>query len=223
MNGLKLCLILTIIKCVTGVLSQEVVMAFRTIHQGFTLAELLIALAILGLIATFTIPKILNSQQNRQYNAVAKEDIAAMISAYQRLKLDGTLSTSTTYGAFTPYLNYIAADTSGAWSLDSVPTLGTIACNASNYACLKMHNGSMVAYRVDASFGGSNTTNAIHFVIDPDGRVTDGTTNGPGKSISIFIYYNGRIADEGNIATGTTSSAAAYPANSAKVPSWFSW
>lgn len=149
---------------------------------GFTLAELLIALSILGVIATFTIPKILASQQTQQYNAVAKENIGAMISAYQQLKTNGLLSTSTTYGAFTPYLNYVAADTSGIWSMDSVPTMGTITCNASNYACLKMHNGSMIGYRVDVSFGGSNTTNAIHFVIDPDGRVTDGTTNGPGKS-----------------------------------------
>ncbi len=45
---------------------------------GFTLAELLIALAILGVIVTFTIPKILNSQTNNQKKAVFKETIAAL-------------------------------------------------------------------------------------------------------------------------------------------------
>lgn len=195
----------------------------RKTDIGFTLAELLIALAILGVIATFTIPKVIQAQRNGQYNAAAKENIGAMISAYQQLQLNGTLTTNTTYGAFTPYLNYVAADTSGSWSMDSVPTLGTIVCDANNYACLKMHNGSMLAYRVDVSFGGSNTTNAIHFAIDPDGKVTDGTTNGPGKSVSIFIYYNGRLADEGSIAAGTANSSVSYPANPAKVPSWFTW
>ncbi|MBL8031855.1 MAG: prepilin-type N-terminal cleavage/methylation domain-containing protein [Candidatus Doudnabacteria bacterium] len=41
--------------------------------KGFTLAELLIALVILGVIATFTIPKVLYANQNTKYNAIAKE------------------------------------------------------------------------------------------------------------------------------------------------------
>jgi type II secretory pathway pseudopilin PulG len=187
------------------------------------LAELLIALAILGVIATFTIPKILNAQRSEQYNAAAKEDISAMISGFQQLKTSGNLSANTTMGDFTPYMNYVSTDSSGTWSMDSVPTLTTIPCDANHYICIKMHNGSMIAYRIDVSFGGTNTTNAMHFVIDPDGHVTDSTTDGPGKAISIFIYYNGRLADEGNIAAGTQNSAASYPADPAKVPSWFHW
>lgn len=51
---------------------------------AFTLAELLIALAILGVIATFTIPKILATQQTQQYNAIAKDDIHMIVGAYQQ-------------------------------------------------------------------------------------------------------------------------------------------
>lgn len=47
-------------------------------QPGFTLAELLIALAILGVIATFTIPKILQAQQNQEKHAIYKETIAAL-------------------------------------------------------------------------------------------------------------------------------------------------
>jgi prepilin-type N-terminal cleavage/methylation domain-containing protein len=50
--------------------------SLRRYYSGFTLAELLIALAILGVIATFTIPKLLQSQQNQQKQAVLKETIS---------------------------------------------------------------------------------------------------------------------------------------------------
>lgn len=45
---------------------------------GFTLAELLIALGISGVIATFAIPKILAAQTNGKYKAVAKEAAGTM-------------------------------------------------------------------------------------------------------------------------------------------------
>lgn len=45
---------------------------------GFTLSELLIALAILGVIATFTIPKILVAQQEQKKLAVMKETISML-------------------------------------------------------------------------------------------------------------------------------------------------
>jgi prepilin-type N-terminal cleavage/methylation domain-containing protein len=45
---------------------------------GFTLAELLIALAILGAIATFVIPKVLQSQQESKKKAVFRETLSAL-------------------------------------------------------------------------------------------------------------------------------------------------
>lgn len=53
----------------------------RLTATGFTLAELLIALLILGEIATFTTPKISSSSQNAQKNAVFKEMIGALSEA----------------------------------------------------------------------------------------------------------------------------------------------
>ena len=50
--------------------------------SGFTLSELLIALAILGLIATFTIPKVLNSTDTASKQAVFKETLG-MLSEIQ--------------------------------------------------------------------------------------------------------------------------------------------
>lgn len=50
-------------------------------NKGFTLAELLIALLILGEIATFTIPKILSSSQNGRKKVVLKETISVLSEA----------------------------------------------------------------------------------------------------------------------------------------------
>jgi len=68
--------------------------------RGFTLAELLIALMILGVIATFTIPKILTSQQDSKRLAIFKEVFAAADGViYQnymqgRIQLGGTTNAS---------------------------------------------------------------------------------------------------------------------------------
>ena len=42
----------------------------RNFTAGFTLAELLVALSILGIIVTFSIPKILGSQSEKQKIAI---------------------------------------------------------------------------------------------------------------------------------------------------------
>jgi len=47
-------------------------------RRGFTLAELLISLVILGVIAAFAIPKILQSQQNQQEKAIFKETLSTL-------------------------------------------------------------------------------------------------------------------------------------------------
>jgi prepilin-type N-terminal cleavage/methylation domain-containing protein len=56
--------------------------------QGFTLAELLVSLLILGEIATFTIPKILTSQQEAQKKAIFKETIATVFEITRTAALD---------------------------------------------------------------------------------------------------------------------------------------
>ena len=68
--------------------------------SGFTLSELLIALAILGLIATFTIPKILQSTQNQSLRASLKEAIAAV----SEIAYEGSLSGGFNESYNAPYL-----------------------------------------------------------------------------------------------------------------------
>lgn len=92
---------------------------------GFTLAELLIALGILGVIATFTIPKVLSAQQETQKKAIAKEVASMITGAYQLYVKDNGYSTSISGASLVPYLNYVRIDTSNAW-FDTSPSNGIL-------------------------------------------------------------------------------------------------
>jgi len=193
---------------------------------GFTLAELLIALAILGVIATFTIPKVLSSQQNTQYNAAAKEMAAAVSAAYQSYKISNTPTNNFGIKDLTPYLNYVRISTMSSDLLDLGYTQTSADCNSFTAECLYLHNGGALIYWNQDSFGSvTSTTSGVIFGFDPDGKY-GGTTNGPGKAIAFYLYTNGSVKDVGNIPNntqyynGTVVTGGPCPAC---VPPWFSW
>ncbi len=186
--------------------------------QGFTLAELLISLAILGVIATFTIPKILSSQQNSKFNAIAKETIASISAAYQQAQLDGVVNANTKPADLTPYLNYLRYDTTS--QIDDTNGLSFMTCSPSA-PCLRMHSGALLMLDT-AYFNGTSNLNMIAFRIDPDG-VYSGTTNGPGKLLSVDLYYNGVITSSQNRKVGAVASFGGVPACPGCDPTWFSW
>lgn len=189
--------------------------------SGFTLAELLIALAILGVIATFTIPKILSAQRNEQFNTATLETVSTISGVYQTYKLSNQITSSFGIQNLTNYLNFIAVDTVS--TIDLYQTGTTQACNISGGVCLRLHNGSYLQYWPGNNFAGTDATNAVPFMIDPDGKVTDGTTNGPGKATSFWLYADGRVVDGGNTLVGTTYSGGSGSANTSRVPPWFHW
>lgn len=188
--------------------------------SGFTLAELLIALAILGEIATFTIPKIISSQQNGSYNAKSKEVAAMFSSAYQLYRLDNTVAATTGVKDLTPYMNYVALDSIS--SIDDVPGYGSKSCN-SPYLCLKLHNGGMIQYNTAENFSTLGTSNVINIMFDPDG-VYSGSTTGPSKGIRFFIFVNGRLTSWSGTDSNTRSSESTWNGPfPSRDPSWFSW
>lgn len=72
---------------------------------GFTLAELLIALLILGVISAFTIPKILANQQNQEKKAVMRETIAALSEVIYTGKMKGEITTSNAFQYVLDHVN----------------------------------------------------------------------------------------------------------------------
>lgn len=186
--------------------------------NGFTLAELLIALAILGVIATFTIPKVLYSQQSSQWNSAAKEVAGAMSEAFQLYKQENTLSSSTSAIDLTPYINYVSIVSLGGVTVDALTGATTRSCGAG--PCLKMHNGGVLYPISWLSFGGTTNNHVIQFEFDPDG-VYSGSTTGPGKSVQFTIFYNGRVSTIGD-SPGAQTSGGVLNCPTCD-PDWFSW
>ncbi|MEB3286155.1 MAG: type II secretion system protein [Vampirovibrionales bacterium] len=194
--------------------------------KGFTLAELLIALAILGVIATFTIPKVLLANQSQQYNALGKEAIGAISEAFQAYKLQNSISASFNPGNVTPYLNYVRVVTNGLL-MDHRPPETSWACDSAS-PCYRLHNGGTLQLFTASCFGGTAQNNAVWFGFDPDSQYS-GTTNGPGKALHIALYANGRITTTVNLRSDTQVDwgCGGSPAPQTPVvngdPSWFSW
>ena len=193
-------------------------------HNAFTLAELLIALVILGVIATFTIPKVLSSQQASSYNAAAKETAGMISGAYSAYKQAYGIPPSTMWAQdLSPYMNYLSLD-SGS-SVDDVQTQNVQGCTnpAAHAVCLNLHSGAKLRFW-NSQFGGTQNTSAVLFWFDPDGKVTDGTTNGPGKSVAFVLYYNGLLTSYGRtLPNSCTTSGCPFAPNPNTDPPWFSW
>jgi prepilin-type N-terminal cleavage/methylation domain-containing protein len=194
---------------------------------GFTLAELLIALAILGVIAAFTIPKVLQSQQDGRYKAIAQESVASVSDAFQRYKQANTVTSATSITDLLPYLNYVKMETGGLQVDNNYWSSGAQACDGVSWSCLRLHNGAILIY--DGSiFNGTATTNMFYFSVDPDGKLTQSGSpvQGQGKVADFFLYYNGRVTTYGDCIAGTTSgnwTPTCPNSDPGPDPDWFKW
>jgi len=195
----------------------------KTSSFGFTLAELLIAILILGEIATFTIPKLIINQQNNTYNAKVHEGAGMIAQAYQQYQFSNNpVPSSTTFGSLTPYMNYVKVDTSSV--IDDAYGWGTNTCSNST-PCLVLHSGAILRYVNSWNFAGTSSTNVLQAAFDPDGT-TDGTTNGPGKAVVFELTYPGRVTSQGAGASSTPlcgSWSCPFTAPATNDPPWFSW
>lgn len=185
-------------------------------HTGFTLAELLIALAILGIIATFTIPKVLQAQQASHWNTAAKE-IAAMASeAFHKHKLEGKLTSATRLSDLTPYMNYIEFDNTSV--IDStVISPNSFSCSSGSWDCLKLASGAIIAHE-DNPFGGTTNLHCVRFWVDPNSVYDGGPPRSSGRSVLMVIYYNGRLTSRSRMKAGSSCLGQAND-----DPYWFSW
>ena len=188
--------------------------------KGFTLAELLIALLILGVIATFTIPKVLQSQQNSKKNAAAKEAASMISGAYQAYKQNNTLTSAMKPADLTPYMNYVRIKTTG--DIDTYSGTNNFICTlASQDGCLILHSGGALGL-YNYTFNDTASTNAIPFMFDTNTQ-WDGQVTGETKGVRFVLYYNGRLSTFGTMATNTCDSNSCTNPVASRDPVWLSW
>lgn len=197
--------------------------------RGFSLAELLISLALMGVLAAFTVPMLLNSQNstlNSKQSAMAKDVSFMLMNAYDQYRQANSGATaSTKLDDLTPYMNYVTVDTTSV--LDDRPGANaTYDCSVTaTYTCLKLHNGGMLYWKKAHTFTGTDTLYAIYFLFDPDSvQGTTTTADGPSKALNGFLYYDGYVRSWSNLRSGTiyNNGVSSGSANSSRDPAWFS-
>ena len=94
-------------------------------RKGFTLAEVLVTLAIIGVVAALTIPTLITSTTNAKYQTSLKKQVSVLNQAMLTASVDGLApSATTTTGdsladVFSPYLNVLKDDDAGnLWLAD---------------------------------------------------------------------------------------------------------
>jgi prepilin-type N-terminal cleavage/methylation domain-containing protein len=174
--------------------------------KGFTLSELLVSLAVLGLIAAFAVPKVLTSVGDSSFLANAKECLSVVSAAYDAVKADNitsfdptliTLATAAA-GAGTPYsiinkINYAGLGnyTVGA-NAAAVDTFNAVAAPAAATAAIRLGTGAIIWFNSTNRFltvatpANPQLRSRIQFNIDPDGV-------GVGKPFSTFLGEDGRL------------------------------
>ena len=187
---------------------------------GFSLTEILIALAIMGVISAFGVIKIRESMDYKMYKdrtKAAAAEIGSLLLKYKQQKNAGVGTTA--IDIFNEYANYISLDTTS--TIDGSACEGTLACDAWN-SCFKMSNGAVIRVRNIQSFNGTSSHHAIKFKIDPDGVVT-GLSGDAGKALPFYLYFDGKVRARDNILEDTVTNTSTDDPNSGCVPDWWTW
>ena len=155
--------------------------SYRVVYLAFTIAELLISLAILGVIAVFTIPKLLSVNEEQKNRAITKEIASSVAGAYSNYRLRNTPLPTTTMDALLPFLNYVSL------------------YNATTYKRVEFHNGGNFSYKVAQSFGATGNNNSLFFKVEPSTRSDEIGDN----DVCFVITYRGRLTTASELFSGS--------------------
>ncbi len=177
------------------------------IKAGFTLSELLVGLGIIGLIAAFAIPKVLNASSAALANAKVHKAAQAVANGLEKWTEQNGRSGETTPANIMNMVQHNGLITDGRL-VDWVPNGDMdFTCSPSSVSeyvgtCYQMPDGAVLYFIGSATWDtfGGNADNTLYFGVDPDGITTDDDTqSNTSAATAFFISSNGRLRERGRL------------------------
>lgn len=141
-----------------------------TRKMGFTLAEVLITLGIIGVIAGLTIPALMNQTNKAEYVSALKKSLSNLNQSYSMLKNDNggsikslcaTNDSTCLANLFKPYLKY-QSEVSGVPNSTNLPNCwdnAEMRDATESHVCLVLNDGTAIDF--DEEYSDCNTICAI--------------------------------------------------------------
>ena len=148
---------------------------FFNIKYGFTLAEVLITLVIIGVIAALTIPNIVYETKKHEYTARLKKFYSTLQQVRQKAQADGK-----------SWQDWAVTETKDSRGLDIIENyMDTYLLPYISYVKTKTSGTVKYVYLNDGSYFYCNKGDCIDFVFDVNGEKPP---NQRGRDIFVFLY-----------------------------------
>lgn len=177
-----------------------------SIHRGFTLAEVLITLGIIGVVAAMTIPALISSTNDNELRAALKKEVSVISQAAMQMAADngGTLQGLFVYNVdnTTPFVKYLSAvnicngniDTKGCWHFNgkwlrsdgTTPYLSDYTAFYASNSGIVLKDGTLVL----VGNGGSSTCTGA-WVGFENGGTRNWVSGQPADCEVVFVDVNG--------------------------------
>ncbi len=180
----------------------------RCFSNGFTLVEILITIALIGVLATMLIPVLFQNVGQEKFMDIAKNSASALGQGYATLLSETPSTADTTAQTIALKMDHVRRISNGSTStqlqnVTNTPANGTcLQAGASSCAlfrtpcdattpCLLLNSGGVLQYDSTAKFAPTGqtpglNTHAVRFIMDPD-------ADGPQPAISLMLFFGGRI------------------------------
>jgi type II secretory pathway pseudopilin PulG len=181
---------------------------------GITLSEILTVLIVLGIITSFTIPKLMHNSQQISWNTGAKDAMSTLSQAIQSLRNENKLRSTSSFTDLLPYMNYASLDNSSlmnGWTVNG----WSVACSAMQH-CVRLHNGGVI-YGSFWTFGGTSNLHVLQVFYDPDGRYMADS----GAALIILLYFNGLTHTRRYALPSSNSDGNIFGPDTTLDPDWF--
>jgi prepilin-type N-terminal cleavage/methylation domain-containing protein len=166
-------------------------------QYGFTLAELLISLAILGLLSAFLIPKVIQANEVSVRKAVLKETIATLSQVVAQAAFENV-----SYSAIETYiLSHLNATKICPNNISTEGCTTTMLSYASGFKGANLPNGATIALRADTTDIG-----IVYLLVDYNGDSLPNTFSTSGKFEDIALL-TGNYTNQDKIQSGCWSSS----------------